>query len=114
MKVRIRGITKILKHQKLILCLTYFFNKKYSITLKHQICLNMQEHSLHLEYIISLGNWQSWKENPIILHKKDQELNRYYKVVVLIDILYKLVPSHSQTNKNLLWVLVKSFLKSNV
>ena len=62
----------------------------------------MQEHSLHLEYIISLGNRQSWKENPIILHKKDQELNRYYKVVVLIDILYKLVPSHSQTNKKLL------------
>ena len=107
MKVRIRGITKLLKHQKfltapeLILCLTSLI-KKYSITLKHQICLNMQEHSLHLEYIISLGNRQSWKENPIILHKKDQELNRYYKVVVLIDILYKLVPSHSQTNKNLL------------
>ena len=40
--------------------------------------LNMQEHSLHLEYIISLGNRQSWKENPIILHKKDQELNKYY------------------------------------
>ena len=76
--------------------------------------LNMQEHSLHLEYIISLGNRQSWKENPIILHKKDQELNKYYKVVVLIDILYKLVPSHSQTNKKLLWILVKSFLKSNV
>ena len=52
----------------------------------------MQEHSLHLEYIISLGNRQSWKENPIILHKKDQELNKYYKVVVLIDILYRLSP----------------------
>ena len=52
MKVRIRGITKILKHQKfltapeLILCLSNFFNKEIFHNIKHQICLNMQEHSL--------------------------------------------------------------------